>query len=64
MDEFTNEQPQGLVANMLRDLHSTVPPDEYSATPKEDIVSSSALYNPKPSENGDVIDLDGEFDYG
>lgn len=63
MDEFTNGQPQGLVANILRNLQSTAPRDEYSAIPKEDIVSNSTFYNPEPSGNGDMIELDGEFDY-
>ena len=63
MDEITVEQPQGVVANMLRDLQSTVPRDEYSSPPKKDPVSNSTVYNSELSENGDVIELDGEFDY-
>ncbi len=70
MSEFTQEPMQGVIENMLHDLHSATPESETMLSLKEDAVpvsSTPAATGPESTVpepySDDVIELNGEFDY-
>lgn len=63
MDEFTREQPREMSTNTLQHLESDSQHDEVVILPKDAQVPKRAEQHLEPWESGDVIELDGEFNY-
>jgi len=75
MNEFNGDRAQGVIAGMLHNLQGTVPAGDTDFSLKEDPAAQSTSSIPaecestvvvttcRPTAEGDVIELGGEFDY-
>ncbi len=63
MNEFMKEQPQGVIADTPQYPRSDAPYHEGVIPLKGAPVQKPTESNPELAENGDVIELHGEFDY-